>query len=76
MFGDLKLTEILAEELKNVKALLDDLKENLESALIERDLLKKELGGLKNKYILQKKEFNIIRSQLQMREKIAVALES
>jgi len=76
VFGDLKLTEILAEELKNVKALLDDLKENLESALIERDLLKKELGGLKNKYILQKKEFNIIRSQLQMREKIAVALES
>lgn len=66
VFEDLKLTQVLADELGSVRGQVDGLIEDLEETQIERDLLKKELGSLKNKYLLQKKEFNMLRSQLQL----------
>jgi len=56
VYGELKLSEKLVDELDNVKDMVDDLNERLEEAVYERDMFKTDLEQLTVKYNLAKKE--------------------
>lgn len=56
VYGELKLSEKLANELNAVKDHVDSLNEKLEEALYERDIFKHELAQMKKKLQLKHKE--------------------
>ena len=56
VYGELKLSEKLANELNAVKDHVDSLNEKLEEALYERDIYKHELAQMKKKLQLKHKE--------------------
>lgn len=64
IFGGLKLTETLYNELKQIKQLFDQQTDKVESGNAERDFLKKNLKELSNRYILQKKTIGQLKAQL------------
>ena len=64
VYGELKLSEKLVEELDKVRDMVDDLNERLEEAIYERDMHKSELDQVTVKCILAKKEVEEQKKQI------------
>jgi len=56
VYGELKLSEKLVDELDKVRDMVDDLNERLEEAIYERDMYKGDLDQLTVQYETSKKE--------------------
>lgn len=69
VYGELKLSEQLHDELDVIRYQVDSLKEELEETLYEKECLQKEMDELKQKYHLNQKTVeNQKREIMQMRQ--------
>jgi uncharacterized coiled-coil DUF342 family protein len=69
------LTEHLSNELEKVRIKLDEMHEELEKAILERDIYKKKFTLLNSKTLDQKKKIELLRAEVTRQIKMNMSSE-
>ena len=69
------MTEHLSNELEKVRIKLDEMHEELEKAILERDIYKKKFTLLNSKTLDQKKKIELLRAEVTRQIKMNMSSE-